>query len=98
MSANSKGGINLKTKTKQKILLITWIFINIIIYWTSISMAYLDPSAMTYMIQVGAAIIIAISTSIGILFYKLKRKFFKKKKKEDTIIDETTENNHNDNI
>ena len=83
---------------KKKVLISIYIVLCSIFIGTNVSFAYLDPSAMTYMIQVGAAIIIAISTSIGILFYKLKRKFFKKKKKEDTIIDETTENNHNDNI
>lgn len=64
---------------KQKLLLITWIFINIVLLYTSVSMAYLDPSAMTYIVQVVAAIVIGLSTSIGIFFYKIKRKFRKKK-------------------
>ena len=38
---------------------------------------------MTYMIQIGAAVVITISTSIGIIFYKLKRKFFNNKKEQD---------------
>jgi len=52
------------------------------IIFSNVCYGYLDPSAMTYLIQVVAAIVIAVSTSIGIIFYKLKRKFFGKKKKE----------------
>ena len=60
---------------KEKLLLVVWIFLNIVVFWTSISLAYLDPSAMTYVIQVVAGIVIAASTSIGIIIYKVKRKF-----------------------
>ena len=79
---------------KEKILLGIWLFINIVLYWTNISMAYLDPSAMTYLIQVVAGIVIAVSTSIGIIFYKLKRKLSKKKKEEKNSenIEENKEN------
>ena len=68
---------------KEKILLTIWVFISIVLAWTNICFGYLDPSAMTYLIQVVAGVIIAASTSIGILFYKLKRKFSKKKKENN---------------
>lgn len=55
--------------------------------------AYLDPSAMTYLIQVTAAIVITIGSVIGIFFYKIKR-FLKnkfKKSENETKIDEKSE-------
>lgn len=67
---------------KRKILKAMYFFVCILIILTKECYGYLDPSAMTYMIQVTAAIIITISTTIGVLFYKFKRKFFKKEKKE----------------
>lgn len=54
------------------------------------SYGYLDPSAMTYIIQVTAAIVITITTSIGIFFYKIKR-FLKKKKEEKNSKGEESE-------
>ena len=67
---------------KRKLLLVFYLFFCIMIIFSNVCYGYLDPSAMTYLIQVVAAIVIAVSTSIGIIFYKLKRKFFGKKKKE----------------
>ncbi|MBR1540026.1 MAG: hypothetical protein IJ629_02450 [Clostridia bacterium] len=86
---------------KKKILFSLYISFCIIFVFTNVCYGYLDPSAMTYVIQVVAAIFIAISTSIGILFYKIKRKFFhKKKNKESTIeeINDETETKDEDNI
>ena len=71
---------------KKKVLISIYIVLCSIFIGTNVSFAYLDPSAMTYVIQIGAAIGIAISTSIGILFYKLKRKL--KRKKENDIDEE----------
>lgn len=36
--------------------------------------AYIDPSVMTYAIQAGAGIIIAIGAAFGIYYRKMKRK------------------------
>lgn len=36
--------------------------------------AYIDPSVMTYAIQAGAGIVIAIGAGLGIYFRKMKRK------------------------
>lgn len=77
---------------KKKILLTVYFFACIMFIFTNQCYAYLDPSAMTYIIQVTAAIVITISTTIGIMFYKLKRKFFKKNKKDEfdnKVVDES---------
>ena len=39
---------------------------------------YLDPSVMTYAIQAGAGIIIALGAALGIYFRKFKKKVSKK--------------------
>lgn len=70
---------------KKKLGIMLLIYIDIIIFCTNYSYCYLDPSAMTYIIQVIAAIFIAVSTSIGIIFYKIKRKFLRKKKDKINI-------------
>ena len=36
--------------------------------------AYIDPSVMTYAIQAGAGIVIAIGAGLGIYFRKMKKK------------------------
>lgn len=67
----------------KRIMKISYIWICIIILLTKECYCYLDPSAMTYVIQIVAAIGITITTSIGILFYKI-RKIFRKKKEDNT--------------
>ena len=66
----------------KKILKITYCLICAIIILTKESYGYLDPSAMTYIIQIIAAVGITIAKSVGIFFYKIK-KVFKKKKQAD---------------
>ena len=61
-----------------------YVFFVTIIILTKESYCYLDPSAMTYMIQVSAAIVITIGSAIGIGFYKIKRFFKNKQKKAKT--------------
>ncbi len=77
----------------KKMLKILYFFIVILIILVKECYGYLDPSAMTYMIQIGAAVIITISTSIGIIFYKIKRKLFNKKKEQETAVDNNIEIN-----
>ncbi len=67
---------------KKKILLIAYIFIITLAIFSKEVYGYLDPSAMTYLIQVTAAIFISLGTGIGIFFYKLK-KFIKNKHKKN---------------
>ena len=66
----------------KKVLKIAYFLICTIIILTKESYGYLDPSAMTYIIQIIAAVGITIATSVGIFFYKIK-KVFKKKKQSD---------------
>lgn len=72
----------------KKIIKIIYICICTMIILTKESYGYLDPSAMTYLLQIIAAIGVTLTTSLGVLFYKIKRKFYKKKKmdaeKEET--------------
>ncbi len=75
----------------KKILKIIYFFICTIIILIKESYGYLDPSAMTYVIQIVAAIGITLATSIGIFFYKIK-KFFKNRKNSKKI--ENKENNY----
>ena len=65
----------------KKILKIVYVIICMIIVLTKESYAYLDPSAMTYVIQIVSAVGIGLATSVGIFFYKIRR--FLKHKKEN---------------
>ena len=66
--------------------------------FTNISYAYIDPSAMTYIIQITSAIAIAIGTTAGIIIYKLKNIFKKNKKQEKKLnLEGTLNNNKNQN-
>lgn len=47
---------------------------------------YIDPATTSFIIQIGAGIIIAAGTFIGIFWSKIKR-LFKKKKNETPAID-----------
>lgn len=49
------------------------------------SLAYIDPSSMTYIIQLIAGIIIVSGTVAGVVFHKIKRSF--KKNKNDEALD-----------
>lgn len=44
----------------------------------SITFGYIDPSVMTYAIQAGAGIVIAIGAFVGLYFRKAKKKVAKK--------------------
>ena len=67
--------------TKKSIKVI-YALIVLIILLTKECYAYLDPSAMTYVIQIGAAIGITLTTSIGIGIYKIRRAIKNKKLKK----------------
>ena len=65
----------------KKTLKILYILLCLNIIFVKECYGYLDPSAMTYVIQIISAIAITATTSIGIFFYKI-RKIFKRKKEE----------------
>lgn len=41
-------------------------------------MGYIDPSVMTYAIQAGAGVVIAVGAFVGLYFHKAKKKVSKK--------------------
>lgn len=47
---------------------------------------YIDPATTSFIIQIGAGVVIAAGTFIGIFWSKIKR-LFKKKKEETPAID-----------
>lgn len=47
--------------------------------------AYIDPSAMTYIVQVVVGIVIVGGASLGFYFSKIKRKFTRKKSDEPVV-------------
>ena len=67
----------------KKILKIAYVLICTIIILAKESYGYLDPSAMTYVVQIIAAVGITIATSLGIAFYKIRKFFLKKKQNKD---------------
>lgn len=73
----------------KKIKKICYVWVCLIILLTKECYGYLDPSAMTYVIQIVAAIGITVTTSLGILFYKIKKIF---KKRKENIQDSEEEN------
>ncbi len=45
--------------------------------------AYIDPSAMTYLVQIIAGVVIAAGAAFGFYFRKIRRAMSKKKKAEE---------------
>ncbi len=58
-------------------------FILGIFLFSSTASAYIDPSAMTYIIQIVVGIIIASGAALGFYFKKIKRKFKKKHEEQE---------------
>lgn len=56
-------------------------------FFSSTANAYIDPSAMTYIVQVIVGIVIACGAAIGFYLKKIKRVF----KKEDKPVENHTE-------
>ena len=52
---------------------------------TSQSALYIDPATTSYIIQIGAGILIALGTFFGIFWSKIKRAFKKKDEKVEAI-------------
>ena len=77
---------------KKKTVLLVYVFLCTMIIFKKVTYAYLDPSAMTYLIQVTAAIFISIGSVIGIFFYKIRRFLknrLKNNKEENKDLEET---------
>ena len=52
---------------------------------TSQSALYIDPATTSYIIEIGAGILIALGTFFGIFWSKIKRAFKKKDEKVEAI-------------
>ena len=57
--------------------------------------AYLDPSAMTYLVQIVAGVVIAAGAAFGFYFRKIRRAMSKQKKAEEEDDDEDDEDETN---
>ena len=65
----------------KKVLRFLYFFVFAMMLCTSYAFAYLDPSTVTYLIQIVAGVFIAGGAAIGIYWHKIK--LFFKRKKED---------------
>lgn len=70
----------------KKVLSFVYFFICAMLLFSVSALAYIDPSAMTYIIQIIAGVAIAAGAAFGFYFRKIKRAF-SKLKKNDTAQD-----------
>lgn len=71
----------------KKGLIFGFYFVMTVILTMSVSLAYLDPSSMTYVIQIVAGIVIALGTVFGFYFKRIRRYFRNKKKEKELPLD-----------
>ena len=72
----------------KKALIFGFYFTMTVLLPMSVSLAYLDPSSMTFVIQVVAGIVIAVGTVFGFYFKRIRR-YFRNKKKAKENLEET---------
>ena len=60
------------------------------------ALAYIDPSAMTFIIQIIAGVVIAAGAAIGFYWRRLKRAVSKRKNKEEDEDDEEDDEDEDD--
>ncbi|MBE6753191.1 MAG: hypothetical protein E7559_02365 [Ruminococcaceae bacterium] len=70
---------------KRLISFMTFFVLSMTVFLT-FAYAYIDPSAMTYLIQIIAGVVIACGAAFGFYWRKLKRAL-RKKKEDDTASD-----------
>lgn len=63
----------------KKALIFGFYFVLTVLLTSSVALAYLDPSSMTFVVQVVAGIVIALGTVFG-FYYKRIRRYFRNKK------------------
>lgn len=73
-------------KNLKKFLSFSYFFVLSMLLFSVSALAYIDPSAMTYIIQIVAAGFIAAGAAFGFYFRKIKR-FFNKRKNKDANAD-----------
>ena len=60
-------------------------FVCMTMFFTVQASAYIDPSSMTYVIQIVVGIVVVIGTTAGVVINKIKRKVRKNSEKNDNI-------------
>ena len=65
---------------RKTVIFIYFFLLTIVATWTY-AFAYLDPSSMTYVIQIVAGVAIAASAGIG-FYWKRIRRYFRRRKQE----------------
>lgn len=73
-----------------------WFFILGTFLFSVTASAYIDPSAMTYIVQIVVGIIIASSAAIALFFRKVKRKLRREAKPQDDHKEQEPVNFEND--
>ena len=70
-------------KKINSIAAFAWFFILGTFLFSVTASAYIDPSAMTYIVQIIVGIVIACSAAIALFFRKVKRKLRREAKPQD---------------
>ena len=69
--------------TAKKLIAFAAFFILAMVMFVQYAFAYIDPSAMTFIIQIIAGVAIAAGAEVGFYWRKLKRAVTKKKRGDD---------------
>ena len=67
----------------KKLLAFIAFFVLSMLMCMSTAFAYIDPSAMTYIIQIVAGVVIAAGAALGFYWRRIKRAVSKRKNKEE---------------
>lgn len=70
-------------KTLLKVVKFAYFFGAMFVFFTGYAHAYIDPSAVTYMIQAIAAVVIAVGAALTVFRHKIAALFKKNKKDAD---------------
>lgn len=67
----------------KKLLAFIAFFVLSMLMCMSTALAYIDPSAMTYVIQIVAGVVIAAGAALGFYWRRIKRALSKRKNKDE---------------
>ena len=70
----------------RKVFSFLYFFVCASLLFSVTALAYIDPSAMTYIIQIIAGVAIAAGAAFSFYFRRLRRKFSRFGKKKDTAV------------
>lgn len=82
--------------TVKKLLAFAAFFILAMVMFVHNAFAYIDPSAMTFIIQIVAGVAIAAGAAVGFYWRKLKRAVTKKKRSDEEDDDEDDDEDGDD--